>query len=777
MVFLHSYYLWLTTLSHAVFATSRSIGIPTVPFTSSDEGSYPISSLRGVLVDSKLAESRDESGETLIPPSLQEFAKTFADDLHDVLGLDISVSPSDEPISDTVFLTLGDPSKYTDVKGSQTSEGYTLSVDSSGIVITGASPLGVWWGTRTVLQQAVLSNGSLSYGEADDAPGWRTRGMALDAARHYYPPEFIIELCSYMSFFKQNTFQIHLSDNLYNNVNLYTREQSLELYARFRLWSDSEELAGLNKYKNESYTREQFEEIQTTCASRGVTIIPEIEAPGHALVIVQWKPELGLEGELSLLNISHPDSIPTVKTIWSTFLDWFHVKTVHIGADEYTGDPNDYNLFVNEMADYIYQESGKSIRIWGTFPPKPEYSNIYTNVSIQHWTFSEDDPYHDYILNNYSVLNSDDTYYTVLKYHRSYPQVVNVARTFNGDPAAGAGGGGGGIWQPHVFDTKTAANNPERSNPLVLGAVTPLWNDFGANASVFSEAYYAWRDGIPALADKQWGGDLSAAEFAAAFAALQPFAPAQNLDRAIPSVGSTVFNYTTTITTNTTTDSSSSCSSNSALKSHYYHFTSLEKRTDTTIVVDHSGNGYDAIATCPLTSASASDSTAIPINSSCSLVTPLSSKGRNYTLSLRLLVSSFDADATATTTLLSGRDSALMLTPNLTLFASGNYYRLNTTVPLGSWFGLDVVGRGNRTFARVRAEQKQQGAGEGGEGEEGKGKEKEKGEEEEFQAVLGVNGVSLVWAPIAIEAPLERVGGEGAGWTGLLAAMSLSSEA
>lgn len=165
------------------------MGIPTIPFTTSNDGAYPITSLKGVLVDSRFTESRDETGETLIPPSLQDFAKTFVDDLHSVLGLDIDVSIGDESTSDTIFLTLGDPSKYTDASGSLTSEGYTLSVNSSGVVISGASPLGVWWGTRTILQQAVLSNGSLSYGEAYDAPGWKTRGMMLDAARHYYPPE------------------------------------------------------------------------------------------------------------------------------------------------------------------------------------------------------------------------------------------------------------------------------------------------------------------------------------------------------------------------------------------------------------------------------------------------------------------------------------------------------------------------------------------------------------------------------------------------------------
>ncbi|KAL7626666.1 hypothetical protein AAE478_003440 [Parahypoxylon ruwenzoriense] len=741
MRYLHTCFWWSTALYNAIPVSSRLVGIPTVPFTASNDGAYSITSLKALVVDSTFAESRDETGETLIPPSLRDFAMTFADDLRSTLGVDLDIVNAGEAPPDSLFLTLGDASKYTDASGAQSSEGYTLSVNSSGIVISGASPLGVWWGTRTILQQAILSEGSLPYGVGDDTPGWKTRGMMLDVARHYYPPEFIIELCSYVSFFKQNTFQLHLSDNLYNNVDLYTREQSLQLYARFRLWSDSPDLAGLNKYKNESYTKEQFEEIQTACVSRGVTVIPEIEAPGHALVIVQWKPELALGNQLTLLNISHPDAIPTMKTIWGTFLDWFHSKTVHIGADEYRGDPNEYNLFVNEMADYISQESGKSIRIWGTFPPKPEYgSNVSLDVSIQHWTFFEDNPYRDYILNNYSVLNSDDTYYVVNKWSRSYPQVVNVGRTFAGDPTTG-----GGVWQPHIFDTSVAANNPERSNALVLGAVAPLWNDYGANASVFSEAYYAWKDGIPALGDKQWGGDLSAAEFAGAFAALQPFVPAQNLDRAIASAGPTIFNYT----------------AGSAAAVQREHFAPVATWRDAA-VADQSGNGYDAWTDCPL----AGDS-ALGISPSCALSTPLSSKGRDYTLSLRLRVDSLlGHDAT----LVSGRDSALLLTPNITLFASGSYYRLNSTLPLRTWVDLSIVGRGNQTFASVRQTSPGEplpaaGAASAGE------------EEEEFLAVLGVNGVSLVWAPIAIEAPINRVGGADCGWTGQLAAMSLSSVA
>jgi hexosaminidase len=692
------------------------VGIPTVPSVGGvDE--LRLSGLETIIVDSRYADSVDEKGQTLIPPTLRKFAQTFSDDLTSI-GINTSVEVN-EYTSNAIFLTIGDPSQYHDAAGRTTSEGYTLSVSSSGINITGASPLGVWWATRTILQQAIASNGSISHGQAVDSPGWATRGMMLDAGRHYYPPEFLTEMCAYMSFFKQNTFHLHVSDNLYNNVGIYGRERSLELYARFRLWSTSPDVAGLNKYKNESYTKEQFDNIQSSCAARGVTIIPEIEAPGHALVFVQWKPELGLTDDLSLLNVSNPDTIPTMQTVWSTFLPWFQSKTVHIGADEYTAEVNDYNIFVNAMADHIFSASGKRTRIWGTFPPKYNvsgYDNIYQNVSVQHWEFFEDNPLYDYIKNNYSVLNSDDTFYVVNKWSGSYPQAVNISRTFSGNPA------GGGYWYPYVFDTHNSSNNPSAGEALVLGAVAPLWNDYGANASVYSEAYYAWKEGIPALADKQWGGNLSFLEFEPLLAKFLPLIPGQNLERRIRSSTPKILEFAFNASS-----------------------TGLRTQSNTTsLVSDYSGNGYDGTTDCTRSL----NGSALLMSDECSLVSPLGSKGRDYTLTVTLSISSLTKPTNAT--LISGTDSALLLTPNITFLAGGEYFRLNSTLPLGKRVGLAIMGRGNRTFAQLDG-----------------------GEEEEFSTKMGINGERFQWGIMAFEAPLREIGGKGAGWKGELYGMKL----
>ncbi|KAM4065857.1 glycosyl hydrolase family protein [Hirsutella rhossiliensis] len=152
-----------------------------------------------------------------------------------VFGIRLEVEESNSPGESSIYLTLGDESAYTDAAGWPTSEGYSLTTNGSGIFITGASSLVVWWGTWTVLQQAALreDDPGLPYGSANDMLGWGERGMMLDAARNYYPRTFLIEMCSYMSFFKQNIFHLHLSDNLFNSKN-YSREQSLGLDAWFR---------------------------------------------------------------------------------------------------------------------------------------------------------------------------------------------------------------------------------------------------------------------------------------------------------------------------------------------------------------------------------------------------------------------------------------------------------------------------------------------------------------------------------------------------------------
>ncbi|KAF6806339.1 glycosyl hydrolase family 20 [Colletotrichum sojae] len=706
---------FLGILALALTAAADSLpGLPTVPYLATG-GSLPSASLKKIIVHADFATAVDERGQTLIPPTLQAFAETFASDMAIALGRTIPVETGAGAEEGAVFLTLGDAADFTDAAGRETSEGYALNVTVDGILISGASPLGAWWGTRTVMQQLALG-GEVPLGYGVDSPGWGTRGMMLDVARHYYPPEFIVGMCAYMSYFKQNTFQLHLSDNLWNNVAIYSRERMLSLYSAFRLLSDDPAVEGLNKRANESYTRDVFDDIQSKCAARGVTILPEIEAPGHALVITQWKPELGLSPDLSLLNISHPDTIPTMQTIWETFLPWFHTKTVSIGADEYV-DPTlseealvgEYTRFVDSMNDYITSTSGKHVRIWGTFSPSSG-GDVNKSVSIQHWANFEANPLWDFVNNGYEVLNSGDYIYTVGKWSEWYGHELSLDFIFHGNPD-------GSAFAPNIFDRVNATNNAARDSPALLGHIAPQWNDFGPNATTVTEAYYQWRDGLPALADKQWGGEVSEGDYGTLFAVLQPSVPGQNLDRRIPSEGPTIVEY---------------------------DFKQGRGRNGTA-VEDLSRNGYHATTTCAM-----GEEGAI-LTPSCSIKTPLTQKGRDYTLSFSIKPTSESKGA-----IFSGGDSGLWFgngtVDSVMLFSGESTYALNYTFPVGSWTNASLIGQGRQTFLDVGD-----------------------GEPKEFLTIMGWQGYRYVWAPMAVEAPLATVGGSG--FEGVIGGMKLVDHA
>lgn len=214
-----------------------------------------------------------------------------------------------------------------------------------------------------------------------------------------------------------------------------------------------------------------------------------------------------------------------------------HSKTVSIGADEYNGPEKDYKVFVNDMNDFIGEQSGKKVRIWGTFPKKDgEAETINQNVSMQSWSYSFDNPLYDNINNGYETVNSEDSWYVVIKYG-AYSRKLDSSKTFDGDPEHQ------GPWYPNIFNVNNASDNVAHDKPLVRGAIQPIWNDHGHNTSVYSEAYYVAKDGIPALADKHWGGNLTKAQFSDVFNKLLPNNPGQNLERTVKSEGNTIFKY------------------------------------------------------------------------------------------------------------------------------------------------------------------------------------------------------------------------------------------
>ena len=563
--------MWFPRILNTVFlavgvhATVLQPQIPSVQSFYPDQSGqvFILSPETQIVVDEAYALSGD--GPYSKGPTLLDFAETFRSDLIHITSYalpPVQVTPFSQTRFDdgcpVIFLTLNSWSNHSLYSGAPTPEAYDFFVSSSAYVISGSGSIGVWWGTRTLLQQFVLSeqgySGTYSFptGNGTDGPGWEVRGFMLDAGRHWYTTEFLgkrpviqiafcadqclAEICTYASFFKINEFHIHASDNLWIPSLLYGPDWR-SLYSRFRFQPPQDSpIAGLVPHRNESWNSTQFSDLQSHCARRGVTIVPEIDTPGHSLVISQWRPQLMLNGTPDSLNLSYPETIPTIQSIWSQFLPWFSSGEVSIGADEYLPSLADlYISFVNEMSSYIRGVSGKSIRAWGTHEPS-NASSISTDVTIQHWDFPSASIPRDLLNSGYRVINSEQAFLYLdgkVPAEGGFPQTLNLSLLFSGATPKGDG------WAPNIFTASDPANNTAHNATGLRGAIFALWNDWGPSATTPLETYYQLSESLAVFAEKTWAGsgirssELTVEEFKAAYPLLNSRAPGQNLNRAV----------------------------------------------------------------------------------------------------------------------------------------------------------------------------------------------------------------------------------------------------
>ncbi|KAJ7839581.1 glycoside hydrolase superfamily [Mycena olivaceomarginata] len=503
--------------------------IPSVAsFTAaSNDPPFVLSSSTQIIVDSAFQNTGS-------PVSLIGYANTFREDLVSITGFTElpgvqAKSLQDAPnAASAIFLTLG-ATGHNYYSGVATEEGYDFAIRGASYVIKGSGALGAWWGTRTLLQQVALTTGSaagisFAAGSGSDTPGWEVRGFMLDAARHWFEPSFLADLCIYASFFKLQTFHLHASDNIWDQ-NFISGPNWRDLYSAFRFRpSPNSPIAGLvpAAQQNETYTKDDFTAVQATCAAHGVTIVPEIDTPGHSLPITKWKgPELGLPGTPDLLNLSHPETIPTIKAIWDEVLPWFAAPEVSIGADE--------------LAGYISQKSGKAIRVWGTNEPGSGAVSIDKNVTVQHWDFPGDSIPVRLLEQGYRVINSEQQFLYLdgkTSDNGQFPVELDQGLMWAGAPD-------GGGWAPNIFTRHDAGNNTAPQNPLLRGAIMAIWNDWGNNATTPLEIYYQLARSLAVFAEKTWAGSgvrdtqLSQDQFDGIYETLNAAAPGQNLNRAV----------------------------------------------------------------------------------------------------------------------------------------------------------------------------------------------------------------------------------------------------
>lgn len=176
-------------LSWAAPAVTKSPAAPPLipavhSYRASSQGSFAIPPNLHVIVDVNFATSTQDDGLTLVPPTLQEFAEMFVADVQELFPktsatVSLGASSSLDRLTDYVFLTFASDSNFTLADGSPTTEGYDMKVTSTGVVISAGGAKGAFWGTRTLLQGLLLSDGEFPSSVISDQPDWPTRGIML----------------------------------------------------------------------------------------------------------------------------------------------------------------------------------------------------------------------------------------------------------------------------------------------------------------------------------------------------------------------------------------------------------------------------------------------------------------------------------------------------------------------------------------------------------------------------------------------------------------------
>lgn len=268
-------------------------------------------------------------------------------------------------VSDVVLpsAVLEKSAKKADVKlsvdKSLAEEQYRLTIDPKDrIVITGGSAKGVWWGLQS-LSQILIDSASKAEGgqlklaglEIEDWPEFAYRGAMLDCCRHFIPFEDVKKYIDIMAYHKLNTFHWHLTEDQGWRIEIKKypllteigskREDTLVNHLR-----EKEENRVYDGHPHSGfYTQEQARELVAYAAARQITVIPEIEMPGHAEAALASYPYLGCR-QTGYVTLPVWGVIPEVfcmgrestfkffEDVLDEICDIFPGEYIHIGGDE-----------------------------------------------------------------------------------------------------------------------------------------------------------------------------------------------------------------------------------------------------------------------------------------------------------------------------------------------------------------------------------------------------------------------------------------------------------
>ncbi|QFR02938.1 family 20 glycosylhydrolase [Streptomyces phaeolivaceus] len=382
--------------------------------------------------------------------------------------------------------------------GKSASEAYTLTVGDGRVRIAAPAEAGVFYGTRT-LKQEVRGGGTAPEGVVKDEPAKPQRGFMLDIARKHFTAGWIEDRVRELGDLKYNQLGLHFSDD-----------------QGFRIESTSHP----EVVSEQHLTKAQVRKILDLAESRHITVVPEIDSPGHLGAVIAANPELQLRNAQGVaasgaVDIADPESAEVVDELLDEYADLFKGAYWHLGADEYralmVSNPEasypqlaaaarqKYGAgatvadlatgWLNDRAK-VMRGHDRTVRAWNDGFFRGGSVQPDTSIQVAYWTGKEIGarPPIEYLSAGRQVINYNDEYlYYVLGEPNQfvYPTGQRIYES----------------WTPRVLRGTTAV--PAQYDDQILGGVFAVWCDL-ANRQTEAQVAAGVRMPLRALSQKLW---------------------------------------------------------------------------------------------------------------------------------------------------------------------------------------------------------------------------------------------------------------------------------
>ncbi|BDQ03415.1 family 20 glycosylhydrolase [Ignavibacterium sp.] len=266
---------------------------------------------------------------------IKEYLNEF---LKSTLGFELDTT--EFPQKEKSLTLILNPIKEINYNG----EGYHLIVDNEEILIEASREIGLFYGIQTLKQLIPIVKESYELNELKipcveifDYPKFKWRGLNLDCCRHFMSKEFIKRYIDLLAFQKMNVLHWHLTEDQGWRIEI-KKYPELTKVGAFRKYDDGTVYGGY-------YTQDDIKEIVTYAQSRFITVVPEIEMPGHSTAAIATYPQLSCTGgpfEVGTLwgvykdiyCAGNEETFNFIEDVLSEVIELFPSKYIHIGGDE-----------------------------------------------------------------------------------------------------------------------------------------------------------------------------------------------------------------------------------------------------------------------------------------------------------------------------------------------------------------------------------------------------------------------------------------------------------